>query len=59
MGDDYIEREKKFLEEFIDCLNPANGNYIPVTTGDERDSLMRDTGDTSKKIIITASGMAN
>ena len=59
VGDDYIEREKKFLEEFIDCLNPANGNYIPVTTSTERETLMRDTGDTTKKIIITASGMAN
>lgn len=41
VGDDYIDREKKFLEEFIDFLNPVNGNYIPVTTSEEREALMQ------------------
>lgn len=58
VGDDYIDREKKFLEEFIDFLNPVNGNYIPVTTSEEREALMQ-KWNTTQRVILTASWMAN
>ncbi len=68
VGDDYISREQKLLEDFIEYLNPINGNYIPITTDIERKALMRKPDEKKsgwkarkedQKIIITASGMAN
>lgn len=68
VGDDYMIRERKLLEDFIEYLNPINGNYIPVTTDAERKALMRKPDGQKSgwrnrkeepKNIITTSGMAN
>lgn len=63
---DYLERERRLLSDFIEYLhpdnlnyvNPKDSNYIRIHDKDARDDLLF-MGIQEKRIIITASGMAN
>lgn len=58
VGDEgYVEREREHLQQFIEYLDPANGYYQIISTEDDREFHKRDIFE--KKVVITASGMAN
>lgn len=58
VGADYVERERRLLEDFIECLSPENFQYTRVSDTETREALKAHQ-DGRKRIIITASGMAN
>ncbi len=57
LGSDYLERERKNLEDFIEYLDPSHGYYEIISTEEDREFHKNDRNE--RKIVVTASGMAN
>jgi metallo-beta-lactamase family protein len=57
LGEGFLEKEREYLTKFVECLDPANGHYQTVSEESMREFCKSEAS--GKKIIITASGMAN